>query len=67
MFGLLFITIWIVGAGITAKADAMLANCRTDWKGDFIVALFTWPVVAVSICRTKHDISDKGQHPNYHY
>ncbi len=67
MFVLLFITVWCVGAAITAKADAVLHGCPTDWKGDLIVSFFTWPVVAVLICRTKHDISDKGQHPDYHY
>ncbi len=67
MFGLLFITIWIIGAAIVAKADAMLGNIPTDWKGDFIISLFVWPVIAVLICREKHDCSEKGQHPDYHY
>ncbi len=66
MFGLLFITIWCIGAALTVKADAVLVNVPTDWSY-FIVSLFVWPVVAVLICREKHDISDKGQHPDYHY
>jgi len=66
MFVLLFITIWCVGAAITVKADAMISDCPTDWKGDLIVALFTWPVVAVLICREKHDIS-QGDRADYHY
>ena len=66
MFGLLFITIWCIGAAVTVKADAMLHNCPTDWKGDFIISLFTWPAVAVAICRTKHNIGN-GERPDYHY
>ncbi len=67
MFGSLFITVWIVGACLTAKADAMLCRCPTDWKGDLIVSLFIWPVVAVLICREKHDISIKDECPDYRY
>ncbi len=61
MFVLLFITVWIVGAALCAKADAILANIPTD-VGDFCLSLVIWPIVALLIVFTKHECYDDEFH-----
>ncbi len=63
------IIIWIIGAVVTVKADAMLANDKSDWAFNLIASLFIWPVIAVLICCSKHEVC-RGcyrQHREYHY
>ena len=72
MIVLLSITVavlWILGAALTAKANAMNCHCPTSF-GDFCIALVVWPGVAVMVCITKHDCGRytvQGDDPDYHY
>jgi fucose permease len=68
LFALLFVIVWIIGAALTAKADAALASKPTSYRADFIVALFCWPVVAVLILRNRHHVRwHHGKEDTYRY
>jgi hypothetical protein len=50
-----FLVIWTIGAAISVKADAVTCNNPTVW-GDLPLALVCWPIVAVLICCSKHEV-----------
>jgi hypothetical protein len=60
------IVLWILGAGLITKADAMNSRAPSDW-GDFCLALVAWPFVAVLVCTCKHNCAMPGDRPDYHY
>jgi hypothetical protein len=61
--------LWIIGAAVTVKADAMLANYKTEWYENLVPSLFVWPLIAILICTTKHACYSEGRYDGreYHY
>ena len=50
---IIVVVLWILGALLTCKIEAILTNQET-WTANVILALFIWPIVAVLHLRIKH-------------
>ncbi len=65
---IVIVTIWLIGAAMTLKAEAMLSNQPTHW-GVWPLALVAWLPVAIIICSTKHSVYTERDYETkeYHY
>lgn len=61
------IIIWLLGAAITLKADAMYSNQPTNWRGDWFAALCLWWLVAICICTSRHAVYNDGEYEKRKY
>ena len=65
----MLIIVWVLGAAITLKADAMISNNPTNWREDWWLALLFWWLVAILICTDRHAVYTEGWYDKrtYHY
>ena len=62
------LAVWIIGAAITLKAGAAIANQPTDYH-DWWLALMFWWLIAIQICASKHAVYTERPYKNltFHY
>ena len=64
---LIFLLIlWVIGAVLCVKADAMQCNNPTEWS-DVTLSLVCWPIVAILICTTRHVVYVEGRYKDREY
>lgn len=62
---LAFTVVWLLGALLTAKLDAVLSVQPSVYREKLLLALAVWPIVAVLLLTCKHKASNASVQFDY--